>query len=232
MSQPLRKRTNSPISTSSTGRGSEIESKEDFPRTTRLDAQSLLNANPNQHGVVLKLRVPFLYSLFPTFLQKCISSYGNKISWLPSPRWEQRYLIVLGSFLYKFKNEVSSHPKGTPIALESISVDYIDVSLSDARADLLPPNYECIFLISTFKKKHYYAVQSREEAQAWVNSLRQAQQEVIKRNMGHAGNMPYPSLWEYIDNLGRKFKNKKERINARVEELNQKDLEMKSFMIA
>jgi len=195
-----------------------------------LAASDMIKSSPLQHGVALKLRVPLFFSVLPTPLQNLVMTWGC-LSWL-RPTWYQRYLILIGSFLYKFKTQSAATPKGTPLSLEKIESDLL-LSPAQQQADdmavafsLLPPGYDSIFTVSTFGKKHYYAVASREEALSWVNTLRQQRQETITRSMGHAANMPYPKAWAYFDSLGRSLQKSKQRIKEKVEQHNMREMEL------
>jgi hypothetical protein len=145
------------------------------------------------------------------------------------PQWRNRYLILIGNYLYKFKNESSATPKGTPFSIDMVDSNLLASKEDDAMAPALsnlPQGFKCIFTVSVFGKKHYYAVSDREEGLTWVNSLRQARQEAVTRNMGHASNVPYPKPWSYFDSLGRSLQKSKERIKAKVEEHNMREMEL------
>mmetsp|Transcript_22774 Transcript_22774/g.31828 ORF Transcript_22774/g.31828 Transcript_22774/m.31828 type:complete len:239 (+) Transcript_22774:29-745(+) len=197
-----------------------------------LSASSMMAASPSQSGKVMKLHVPALYSLCPAFIQRLLLSW-NFLSFL-APTWKERHLILIGDFLYKFNQENSSLPKGTPFSIETIesrvcsnNAKYTDER--DFALNHLPPGYQAVFIVSTLRRRHYYAVSSREECSTWVQSLADARQEKIKRSMGHAGNMPYPRSWEYFDSRGRSLLKSKERIKAKIEETHVKEMEMTNF---
>lgn len=198
-----------------------------------LSRAALLEASPQEHGLVQKLHVPLFYSIFPYFIQKCLASIPV-LKQLVSPRWETRYLVLLGSYLYKFDDEgykkvAPSQPKGSPLALSSIDVYIVD------KDDLRNLSFEgqrefleagTVFCVSTFRKQYYYSVSDHEQATVWVNSILDARQEAIKRSMGHADKDSYPKAWVYFDHLGRNLKNQKERIRIRVERKDIQELEM------
>ena len=195
-----------------------------------LSATNMLEASPSQHGVVFKLHIPVIFGLLPTSLQNLVMSW-NCLSWL-MPQWRQRYLILLGKFLYKFKNKTATTPKGTPISLESIDSHLLTAPQEDDMAPAfanMPPGYNAIFTLSTFGKKHYHVVSSREEAVSWVNSLRQHRQESITRSLGHAGNMPYPKAWAYFDSLAKGLQKSKERIKQKVQRHNMREMELSAI---
>lgn len=190
-----------------------------------LAAKSMIDSSPQQHGVVLKLHVPLLYSILPEFLQKFILSFSF-LSFL-GPTWEQRYLILCGSFLYKFKDQTSEVPKGSPFTLETINVDIVAGGIPEFGN--LPPGFSAVFLVSTLRRQHYYAVADIDEARVWIRSIRDARQETITRNMGHAAAMPYSNAWKYFDGLGRTLVKSKERIREKMDEYNMREMEMSTF---
>ncbi|CAJ1906060.1 unnamed protein product [Cylindrotheca closterium] len=190
-------------------------------------AKSLIDASPQQHGVVLKLHLPFVYNLIPSFLLSIIYSIGCLSFLLPS--WKQRYLISCGSYLYKFKDQQSKSPKGCPFDLATMSVDLIPKENSP-HVGALPPGFDAIICVSTLRRKQYYAVRDREEAMLWVRSLTEAKQAVITRNLGHDKQMPYPQSWKHFDSLAAGLVKSKERIKERMETQNMREMEMTNFM--
>jgi len=194
-----------------------------------LSAKSMIDSCPQQHGVVLKLHVPLLYSILPEFLQRIILSISF-LSFL-GPTWKQRYLIVCGSYLYKFKDQVSEVPKGSPFELETIRVSSIpSESIRIPELGNIPPGFLAVFTISTFRRLQYYAVSDEEEAKLWIRSINDARHETITRKMGHSGSMPYPSTWRYFDSLGQGLLKSKERIRVKMEEYNMRELETSTFV--
>jgi hypothetical protein len=210
------------------------------PSSGGLSSVNLVEASPSHHGNILKLHVPLFYTLLPNFIKHLIAAFSF-LSFL-APKWKQRYLILIGSFLYKFEDHLSSSPKGTPFPLEAVETDLVFVSPSiipsrlsyhedvglDFAVAKLPVGYEAIFAVSTLRKRHYYAVPSREDASAWIHALRQARQEAITRSLGH-GKTPYPRSHEYFDQLARSLVQSKDRIKAKMEASNIRELEMMSF---
>lgn len=200
-----------------------------------LSAPRMLTASPQEHGYVLKLHVSPFFMLLPRFLQKLISKIWL-LKWF-APKWERRYLILLGSYLYKFTDTYSTTPKGSPIQIDAVNVNLIgstsDISFDDqgvAEAlQSLPRGCDAVFVVSTLRKRHYYATSDRDQALTWVNSLRQARQEAITRSMGHAPSDSYPTSWIYYDSLGKSLLRSKNRIRAKLEERNLRELEMSSI---
>lgn len=186
--------------------------------------------SPQHEGEVLKLHTPFFFSILPEFIQRILCSVSI-FSFL-APRWEQRQLILVGSFLYKFLDErrggASDEPKGEPIPVDSIDINLLS-SEQDTLMGNLPLGYTTVFEVSTFRRKYRFACQSLDDALAWINSLRQARHEAITRSMGHAPDKSYPRSWEYFDTLGRNLLKRSERIRAQMEAKNLREMEMSNL---
>jgi hypothetical protein len=210
-----------------------VDVNDDDPRFTYgLTAPHLLKASPQHEGFVLKLHSSIVYSILPRFVQALV----QKIAWLAAmlaPQWKRRHLILLGSYLYKFADNIhtTKGPKGSPIALQTISID--SVSLKALQDDVgvvsLPPGYTSIISVATLRKRQYYVLQSQEAALEWLNALQLARQEAITRSMGHAPPESFPKSWAYYNTLGANFAKKKERIRTKVETRNRQEMEMSSL---
>lgn len=236
--QQLRQRVGVTCSKPSSNMGDNFALSSSLGISGSLTAPKMLqHGTPQHHGQVMKLHAPLFYCLLPRFLQHFILNH----EWLKSclaPTWQRRYLILLGSFLYKFVD--SSHPKngpkGSPFSLETIEANIVPSGPAEIAKDdsdemavaleQLPAGWSCVFVVSTLRKKHYYATADYEQAQVWVNSLRQARSESIRRSMGHAPEGSYPKIWDYYDSQGRSLVKSKERIQARLEQSSMKELEM------
>lgn len=206
------------------------EEKEEFlpQQGSGLSAKTMIDSSPQHHSVVLKLHVPLLYSILPEILQNIILSISF-LSFL-APTWKQRYLILCGSFLYKFKDQTSEVPKGSPFSLETVQVNAVpNQGASLLELGRLPPGFLSVFSVSTLRRQHYYAVADSEESRVWMNSINEARQELITRNMGHARGVPYPSSWSYFDNLGKGLVKSKERVRQKMEDYSMREMEMSSF---
>eukprot|EP00542_Grammatophora_oceanica_P018196 CAMPEP_0194049198 /NCGR_PEP_ID=MMETSP0009_2-20130614/29990_1 /TAXON_ID=210454 /ORGANISM="Grammatophora oceanica, Strain CCMP 410" /LENGTH=220 /DNA_ID=CAMNT_0038695291 /DNA_START=139 /DNA_END=801 /DNA_ORIENTATION=- len=192
----------------------------------QLSASSLLSASPTQQGRALKLHVPVLYTLLPSFIQNFI----RNVSFLAflGPTWSERLLVLCGSYVYKFVNESSKAPKGSPLPVDVVNVSLVQES-TELDGVILPVGYKAIFQVSTLRKKQYYAVPTKEEAMIWITSLQDARQEAIRRSMGHAANMPYPKSWSYFDTLAVGLVKSKDRIRQRLEEQNMREMELSSL---
>lgn len=236
MSQQLRQRSITPPS-----RMEQDRDHDDFPTVgAGLTVPQMLKASPQHHGLVMKLHVSPLYSFFPLFLQRLIARLWC-LSFL-QPKWESRYLILLGSFLYKFTDKAPSNPnitpKGSPVPIETIDVEIIEPSSlvreysyhpMAIALQKLPVGFTCVFTVSRLHKTHYYATTDREVATEWLNSLTEARQEAITRRMGHAPDASFPKSWTNFDNLGRNLMKSKDRIRFRMEENNRRELEMSNL---
>mmetsp|Transcript_9915 Transcript_9915/g.14610 ORF Transcript_9915/g.14610 Transcript_9915/m.14610 type:complete len:233 (-) Transcript_9915:351-1049(-) len=191
---------------------------------TDLSAPALIQAEPAQMGPVFKLDVPSIYNLMPNFLVN-ILRYISITLFLPS--WKPRYLIQLGGYLYRFESEKSSVPKGSPLAVDDI-IDIFGVDDLEMEANIAGAFHGTsklyFFCVSTLRKRQYYAVSSsQEDADLWIRTLRQSQQEQITRKMGHADHVPYP--YEYIDTRARSLARSKSRIRNKVQEANIREIQ-------
>lgn len=194
--------------------------------------QSMQGASPQQTGTVQKLHVSSFYSILPSFLQMLIA----KVWFLTflRPYWEERQLVLLGSYLYKFVGG-KQQPKGTPVPVDSMDV-FLVINNNNNKDDNiarmsnnLPAGYTTMFCVSTLRKKYYYACTSREQALTWVNSLHEARQEAVRRSMGHAVKDSYPKSWLYFDSLGNSLVQQKYRIENRLQESSLRELEMSNL---
>mmetsp|Transcript_37694 Transcript_37694/g.79462 ORF Transcript_37694/g.79462 Transcript_37694/m.79462 type:complete len:242 (-) Transcript_37694:120-845(-) len=197
-----------------------------------LSASALLSASPVHSGFVMKIHVPALYTFLPATVQWFLSRCCPK-SW--SPTWKRRYLIALGEYMYRFKDEGGGTPKGSPIPVATTDVRIVSREDDDgigelgAVFDMLPDDCNAIFEVSSIGKTQYFSVESREEAMIWVNSLRQMRQDAITRHMGHSKNIPYPKEWESFDASAKRLKDKKSRIKSKMEAMDKKEYEMRSL---
>ena len=228
MSSELRHRSVATNQQSSQSATSEMMQTKNYEEA-HLSAQALQSASPRHCGTVIKIHIPALYSFLPATLQWFISRCCPK-SW--SPQWKSRYLIAIGGYLYRFKDENSSSPKGAPIAVSLTEAQIIsnDSILSGGGEfnvvfDHLPDGYSAIFELSAIGKTQYFAVESKEEANIWVNSIKQMRQEAISRAMGHT-NIPYPKKWTSFDASAERLCAQKQRIKNKLEVMNKKEQEM------
>jgi len=220
----IRQRSSSRRSTSMSG--------EETPFTpgAGLSAKAMIDTAPQHHGSVLKLHIPLFYSILPSAIQRILLAWSCFKFLVPS--WKERYLVLCGSYLYKFKDRFSDTPKGSPFDIETITIDILKTTGQDrnlSEIGNLPVGYTKIFTVSTLRRRHYYAVSDSEEASLWLRSLREARQESITRNMGHASNVPYPPSWKHFDALGKDLVKSKDRIRERMEMSGIEGMEMAAF---
>lgn len=197
-----------------------------------LSARALLKSSPAHEGMVLKLHVPALYPFIPSCLQRVLSSWWLRVLNI-YPQWTERHLILIGKFLFRFTDDNAAKPKGAPVPVEAINVHTCERGGAaekdddmDFIWDHLPPGCDSIFTVSTFGKTQYFAVTSREDANTWVNAIREARQSAITRSMGHASHVPYPAAWQYIDSLGLSLVKSKDRVRKKLAESNMKQMDI------
>ncbi|GKY96980.1 hypothetical protein MPSEU_000656900 [Mayamaea pseudoterrestris] len=206
------------------------DSHDHDPRfTTGLTAPHLLRASPQHEGPVLKLHTSVFYSFLPQVLQSLILN----MAWLAAllaPKWERRHLILLGSFLYKFSDNVhpTRGPKGSSIPLQTLSMAIVSLQALQQNVGIVsfPAGYTTVICLSTIRTRQYYLVHSREIASEWMQTLELARQEAITRSMGHALPESFPKSWNYYDSLGANFVKKKERIRTMIDSRNLQEIEM------
>lgn len=199
-----------------------------------LSARTLLAASPIHSSTVMKIHIPAIYTILPATIQWVLMRFCPK-NW--TPRWKQRFLIAVGEYIYRFKDENDSSPKGSPIPViladvrvlskNNVDDDYNDNGpLFHIVLEMLPEGFEAVFEISSLGKTQYFAVENREEANIWVNTLQQMRQDAISRSMGHTHGNPYPTKWKALDASAKRLKEKKTRIKTKLEEMNRKEQEM------
>jgi hypothetical protein len=256
-SSSLRRRSKNAVATvlsSSQPPAGGVSSGPIDPFAASITIANLLKASPQQHGYVKKLHIPFLYWVLPNIVRRILATLPF-LRRSVVPTWRDRYLVLLGSYIYKFawadgglddeKNKRRS-PKGSPIAVVSISnsriVD-ISGSATESEYDLaikealqsLPAQalsaytYTC-FAVERFDKTTYYAVDSFDMAFTWKKAVETAKQEAIRRNMGHAPPDSIPPTWIYYDSIGKQLVRSKERVRARLDHAQLREMEMSSLM--
>jgi hypothetical protein len=223
---------------------SSMSSPKAFPEyNPSLTVQSMQKSSPQHMGDVRKLHVSMMYLLLPRWMQRWIWKLWC-LSFL-RPSWEPRYLILLGSYLYKFKKGhggdwMRQPPTGSPVPLDHAHVHLVDASASrSSPEDAVIVALQkwsgldagtSVFCISTLRKKYYYACLNQDDAVVWINTLREARQEAMTRTMGHATKDSFPSSWTHYDNIGASLLRRKERIRTRLQESNLRELEMSNLM--
>ena len=190
-----------------------------------LSATSMLQASPSQAGPAMKLHIPILFTILPSFLQILIKYCLKSLA----PKWKPRYLIQIGSYLYKFSDEGSRVPKGSPLPVEDLDVYLLDDLHNGVDGvhhfdSLSVADYQGFFCVATLRKRQYFAVPTAEDATVWVNTLRQARQDAITRRMGHARDQPYP--FKYFDSLATSMVKSKDRIRTRIQNSHMREVEL------
>ena len=85
-------------------------------------------------------------------------------------------------------------PQPQPLLQESLSSYHIFAVSSSSSS---------VYHSNNHQKTQYFCVPGPiEEAQAWVNALHQAQEDGIRRELGHVPKDSYPSAWKHFDTLG------------------------------
>mmetsp|Transcript_12025 Transcript_12025/g.28519 ORF Transcript_12025/g.28519 Transcript_12025/m.28519 type:complete len:234 (+) Transcript_12025:145-846(+) len=195
-----------------------------------LSAKVMIDAAPQHHGPVQKLHIPVFYSILPYVIQRIILSIPCLNFFAPS--WKERHLILCGSYLYKFEETTSTTPKGTPFEVEQLDTHILRTPRQTVDLSKIgnpPPEYNSIFIVSTLRRRHYYAVSDEEEAMLWIRSLHEARQECVRRRMGHASNMSYPFSWKHFDCLGESLLKSKNRVKDKIERMSREGIEMTVF---
>jgi len=206
-----------------------------------LAASYLLKSSPTHHGQVMKLNVPLLYAMAPTWLQRILRTCPSPFR----PSWKKRYMIQIGKYIYRYQiNGSTSHQskmklKGTPISIDTVQSKPLHLTTYGlqtvnnqeiiAFAQDLPSSCSGYFSITTSGETRYYAVSSTEDANTWINSLRQGRQSNIELTLGH-DKRPYPESWRYIDAIGEQRVNKNGRIKEIMKGSERKEMEMMEFM--
>lgn len=187
---------------------------------TSLTVESMMQSFPQHTGNVSKFHSPMLYEFLPRFLQAIVLKWRCLACLRPS--WKPRFLVLLGSFLYKFSNNNNgnSRLKGTPIGIETLTIRRVPYDQFDSH---------CVFMVGDVRKETYFQCPTAHEADEWVRSLGQAQHECIKRSMGHVDKDSYPASWERMDRLGRSLCDSKTRIRKRLDEKVLRETEMSNL---
>eukprot|EP01083_Nonionella_stella_P016604 46391_1 len=216
-------------------------------RSTEITSSTLLKSNPVHHSKVYKLKIPYIYSVAPTFLltliQYCFYPLLYIFNIRLKPYWVERYFILIGDYLYKFqprragsmgKNDMKM--KGSPVPLQTISLSHLKqkshgtVSISttnyDGVLEEVPTKLNCNGYFSiTSSKTTYYATETQLDAQTWINVLHNARQESITSKMGHS-KIPVRREVEYVNMMGKKIVDQKKRIADLIKRKEMDEVEM------
>ena len=218
---------------------------------TNLSARALLSSSPVHSSSVYKLHVPVLYALLPSYIRYMFTWRCCPSNW--GPRWKRRRLIALGGYVYRFEDFDDDDgrggggggggrggggpPKGAPVPVTTVDARIIDLDIEDHDDDTmgpgglglvrtLPDGCRAMFEITSSGRTQRFAVDTLEDANIWVTSLRQMRQDAITRGMGHSAGVPYPPRWESFDMSARRLVDKKTRIKRRLEAMDKREIEM------
>lgn len=221
--------------------------------TDKINASTLMKAKPTHHQKVYKLKVPAIYTFTPAPLLTCLQYTCFPLLLLCNiklkPHWVERYIIVVGNYLYKFQPKNSLSPgqenmkmKGSPIPLGTMTSTTLQqqthgiVSSTDKNKglndtfnglDSIPTQPSCsgYFSINSNSKTSYYATDSQLDAQTWINVLHTARQECITQNMGHS-KIPISREVEYVNMMGKNIVERKKRISDLMKKKELEEVEM------
>mmetsp|Transcript_99334 Transcript_99334/g.195107 ORF Transcript_99334/g.195107 Transcript_99334/m.195107 type:complete len:213 (+) Transcript_99334:105-743(+) len=152
-------------------------------RSDNFCCQDLLNMSPSKTGFCEKKARSVLPYLFPCWFKP----------------WKQRFLVLVGGFLYRFESEFGVKVKGVPIPLDSISISY---------------RGECMFEVSMIRKVYRFKTDSEQDAFDWVKAISARKSEAIREALGHA---PLDASTRRANNVANAMFHKKlqsERLDA------------------
>ena len=142
-------------------RGSNNDGEEEsFAFTSRTDPSGAqpMALHATHSGIVEKSSNSWLVWLFPCIWDK----------------WQPRFLVLIGSFLYRYIDESSCMPKGAPIPLDTATV-----SIRKGQGQFC-------FILSNFQKTYEFRAKSPAEARQWVAAIQQRAADAVRERMGHA----------------------------------------------
>jgi hypothetical protein len=122
---------------------------------SKISAEETLLNKPSKHGYVQKKSNSFLVYCLPCFYSQ----------------YQPRYLVLVGAYLYRFKNPTADSTKGIPIPIEDVSIAMLD---SDS------------FEVKTIRKSYVFIVGNETERNEWMEAIKQRKHLAIKERMGHA----------------------------------------------
>ena len=138
------------------------------------------------------------------------------------PTWKTRHLVLLGPYLYRFETTHGTL-KGSPVLISPLNIHVLDDMDVDKAVPLAvrwaSRRFEpsAILCLRTLTQSHYYACASSADARLWLTSICDAQQEAVRRSMGHVANASaIPVQWRHWDAVGRRVAQRKERIRRRL----------------
>ena len=111
----------------------------------------------------------------PPFKGEVKKESGSWLTWM-FPCWydkfQTRYLILAGKYLFRYVNSDSTTVKGAPIDLESGHVELV-------------PGEPCQFCITSLRKSYNFIAPDAQSCLDWVKAIRRRQADNQKESMGH-----------------------------------------------
>ena len=89
-------------------------------------------------------------------------------------QWKSRYVVIAGSYLFKFESETSVSNKGVPIPVSSIQATYV---VGDKGEHLIE--------LKTIRKMYVFKAVDRAECFEWIKSVNERRAQAIREDMGH-----------------------------------------------
>lgn len=147
----------------------------------------LLDSQPTKHGSCYKeTRRRTLSIILPCLFQ----------------RWKQRYLVLIGGFLYRFEGVNGYKMKGVPLPVDGILVSIY----SDDRS---------IIEVASIYKTYRFRMESVFVAQAWLDAFSQRKAQWIREGLGHT---PVPESLQRINRIAKSIYDGKMSIESRLVE--------------
>jgi hypothetical protein len=119
------------------------------------------------------------------FLLKQGWPYHGLLSWIPCcgldrPIYKRRYFVLRSGYLFRYKNENSTSPKGLPVPIEDATF-HTQQSSSDPGDD----EENVTMVVRTIRKEYTLRARNQTERDDWLDKMRAAKQWAIKARMGH-----------------------------------------------
>lgn len=118
-------------------------------------AGHLLDLNPNKSGYLEKENSSILAKILPCLFDK----------------YKRRLFILIGNFIFRYEDEGSLEPKGTPIPLDCVS----KIEGND-----------CMIILKGIRKSYILKASSPSIANEWKKAIKTRKSNAIRENMGHA----------------------------------------------
>ncbi len=119
--------------------------------------------------------------------KKCISIFDGLMPAICDCRrkWKlNRFIIVAGGFIYRFKDETSIKLKGVPISLAHASVKGLRFTTKENESNEIEEPF--CFEVATLRKRYVFRASSATECKEWVDFLTRRKFATIKEGLGHA----------------------------------------------